>query len=75
MRLPNPWPSARLDDMKSSSDEPIAKLPVAVEPKPGEGQERLLLAPFRVLRHIPLWRHGVIRFSGHRVTSPTGVYH
>jgi hypothetical protein len=42
--------------------EPIAKFPVAMEPKPGEGQERLFLAPFSVCYAI--FHYSVMDLSG-----------
>jgi hypothetical protein len=36
------------DDAEFREIEPIAKLPVAVEPNPGEGRELLFLAPCSV---------------------------
>jgi hypothetical protein len=42
--------------------EPIAKLPVAVEPKPGEGRELLFLAPYSVRQVI--FHYGGMGLSG-----------
>jgi hypothetical protein len=46
---------------KLMSVEPIAKLPVAVEPKPGEGRELLFLAPVSV-RYV-IFHYGGMELS------------
>lgn len=64
------------DKLSISSDGANCKIARSGGAEAGQGVRTGVSNPLQYpLRHIPLWRRGIIRFASNGETPPEGVYH